>query len=174
MKTLNRIAFLALAALPQLAAAHPTLEQKSAPAGSYYKGVLKLGHGCEGAATTAITLTIPDGVVGVKPMPKPGWTLSTRSEKLAKPYESHGKKIDEAVVEVTWSNGNLPDAWFDEFAVTMKLPDTAGKLWFKVKQVCAKGHTDWTQIPEGDQTLRDLKTPAALLEVLPVRDAAHH
>lgn len=174
MKNYGRIALFALVGLPLLAAAHPTLEQKSAPAGSYYKGIFKIGHGCDGAATTSIMVTIPEGVVGAKPMPKPGWTLSTRSEKLAKPYDSHGRKVDEAVVEVTWSDGKLADAWYDEFVVAMKLPETAGKLWFKVKQACSAGSIDWVQIPEGKQTARELKAPAVSLDVLSGRDAPHH
>jgi uncharacterized protein YcnI len=156
------------------ALAHPTLEQQSAAAGSYYKATLKLGHGCDGAATTGVTVLIPEGVVGVKPMPKAGWMLETRKAKLAVPYESHGKRFDESVAVVTWSGGSLPDAFYDEFVMTMKLPDTPGKRWFKVQQVCASGRSDWVQVPEAGQSARDLKFPAAALEVLPAAEIHKH
>ena len=154
--------------------AHAVLEQPSAPAGSYYKGVIKVGHGCEGAATTSVTVLIPEGVVGVKPMPKAGWTLATRKEKLATPYESHGKRIEESVVAITWSGGNLPDAHYDEFVATMKLPDTPGKRWFKIEQLCTSGRNNWVEVPAAGQSRKDLKFPAAVLDVLPAEGGHKH
>ena len=62
---------------------------------------------------------IPDGVVNVKPMPKPGWTVATVKEKLAKPLTlEHGRQLTETIREVSWSGGNLPDAYYDEFVFT--------------------------------------------------------
>ena len=58
------------------AQAHVVLESKQAPAGSTYKAVLQVGHGCEGSPTKSIRVQIPEGVIAVKPMPKPGWELS--------------------------------------------------------------------------------------------------
>jgi periplasmic copper chaperone A len=34
--------------------AHATLETKEAPASSFYKAVIRIGHGCEGTATTSM------------------------------------------------------------------------------------------------------------------------
>ena len=90
------LASLLIVAAP-MASAHIVFEQKQAPAGSYYKGTLLVGHGCNGSATRAVTVTIPDGVQGVHPQPKPGWQLEIKRAKLAKPYTSHGKTIDEDV-----------------------------------------------------------------------------
>ena len=42
-------------------------------------------HGCEGAATTRVRIHIPEGVIAVKPMPKPGWQLETVSGALRAP-----------------------------------------------------------------------------------------
>lgn len=42
------------------ASAHITLEHPSAPAGSYYKAIFRVPHGCEGLATTGITIEFPD------------------------------------------------------------------------------------------------------------------
>ena len=68
-----------LAAAP--AVAHVTLEGKQAPVGSYYKAVFAVPHGCAGSATTKIRVQIPEGVIGVKPMPKPGCALDTVTGK---------------------------------------------------------------------------------------------
>jgi uncharacterized protein YcnI len=158
--------------------AHVVLEQKSAPANSGYKAVLMVGHGCEGSPTTGITVKIPEGFKGAKPMPKAGWNLSIKKEKLTKPYQSHGKEIAEDVTEITWTAMNreayLPEAFYDEFIFRGTLPENAGALWFKVLQTCEKGHNDWSQIPASGIDIKDLKMPAALLEMTPAATPAHH
>ena len=74
-------------ALAGAARAHVTLENQEARVGASYKGVLKVPHGCEKTATVSIRVKIPDGVIGVKPMPKPGWTLTTVTGKYPKAYK---------------------------------------------------------------------------------------
>ena len=84
MKYLLALAGL-VAAGPALA--HVTLENQSAPVGATYKAVLRLPHGCKGAATTKVRVQIPEGLIAVKPMPKPGWTLETVKGKYEKSYD---------------------------------------------------------------------------------------
>lgn len=163
-----------LFALPAVAPAHVTLEQPAAAVSSYYKAVFRIGHGCEGSPTVQLTVTLPDGVVAAKPMPKPGWTVETRVEKLKQPYVNHGKTVTEDVTAVTWRGGSLPDAFYDEFVLRVRLPETPGPVYFKVTQFCEKGRIEWSEIPEGDKTLKDYKTPAAVLEVHPADTPAHH
>ena len=148
---------------------HIVLESKSAPAGSSYKAVFLVGHGCQGSATTGVAVQIPTGFLGAKPYPKAGWTLSTQLGQLAQPYDSHGKRVTDDVTLVSWTakgkESALPDAFFDEFVLRGKLPDSAGPLWFKVRQTCASGSNDWSEIPASGTSTRGLKAPAALLEV---------
>ena len=163
---------LALAATFTTAAqAHVTLEQASAPAGSYQKLTFHVGHGCDGAATTGITVMLPESVTGAKPMPKAGWNISTTEGKLSVPVESHGKAVTSAVREISWKGGPLPDAWYDEFTMQVKLPDDAGKLYFKVVQQCGKTGVAWDEMP-GDANVK-LKAPAPMLDVLPASAPAH-
>src|SRR5437870_1155044 len=68
------------------ASAHVTLETASAPVGTPYKAVLRVPHGCDGTATIALRVRIPDGVIAVKPMPKPGWKIDTVTGKYPKAY----------------------------------------------------------------------------------------
>ena len=179
MKT--KFLFPVLLGLLATAHAHVTLEQASAPAGSYYKAVLRVGHGCAGLPTTALRVQLPAGFKGAKPMPKSGWTLSTRSEKLAQPYISHGKTVSEDVSEITWTANNheawLADAHYDEFVLRGQLPEQAGALWFKVLQSCEagdkSGSNDWSQIPSSGMSTQGLKTPAALLQVMPAASAVN-
>lgn len=163
------IASSALCVLTIPAFSHIVLDEKSAPAGSNYKAVFQVGHGCEGAATTGITVQIPAGFQGAKPFRKAGWTLTTRVGKLARPYDDHGKQVTEGVTVVSWTAASkeaaLQDAHFDEFMLRGKLPETAGPLWFKVLQTCASGGMDWSEVPASGGSTKGLKSPAALLEV---------
>ncbi|WP_423192719.1 YcnI family protein [Cupriavidus sp. H18C2] len=166
---------LLLAAAASLASAHIVFEQKQASAGSYFKGVLLVGHGCQGSATKAITVTVPDGVQGARPQPKPGWQLDVQRARLAKPYTSHGRTIEDDVRTIRWSGNTLSDQHFDEFQVLMKLPEQAGKLYFPVVQECENGRSEWTQIPADGQNPRELKLPAPALElVAPAGHAGHN
>jgi uncharacterized protein YcnI len=157
----------ALFAAP-LAHAHITVAPASAPAGAYQTLVFKVGHGCDGSATTGITVSLPDGVTA-KPMPKPGWTINLVDGKLAAPLRMHGKTITSAVREITWRGGPLPDAYYDEFTLQARLPDAPGRYVFKVGQQCEKGRVDWA----GDAAS---KTPAPVLDVVPADMAMpmHH
>ncbi|NUB16742.1 DUF1775 domain-containing protein, partial [Azospirillum brasilense] len=119
-----------LACLPGLlpgsaALAHTTLETKQAPAASTYKGVLRVGHGCGASPTVALRVQIPEGVIAVKPMPKPGWTLTTKEGQYAKAYDYYGESLSKGVTEIAWTGGSLPDAHYDEFVFRARLPDAA-------------------------------------------------
>lgn len=161
-----------------VAMAHVTLEQTEAFAGTYYKAVLRVGHGCEGSATRAITVRLPAGVLGAKPMPKPGWTLDIRGQKAALPTDSLGQQATHPAAEISWRANSpadyLDDAHYGEFVLRARLPGTPGLLWFKVLQTCAEGQIDWAQVPASGRSTKDLKTPAALLEVKPGEASAHH
>lgn len=79
MKFSNAIKLLAACAIATSAVpafSHIVLERKSALAGSSYKAVLQVGHGCKGAVTTGVAVQILPGFQGAKPYPKAGWTLS--------------------------------------------------------------------------------------------------
>lgn len=159
------------------ASAHVVLDQPVALAGTSYRATLRVGHGCEGAPTTALRVRLPEGLRGARPMPKPGWTLATRTEKLARPYTSHGRQISEDVVEVTWTartpEDALADGHYDEFVIRATLPEDAAPLWFRVLQTCTRGQHDWSEVPASGTATRGLKAPAALLELLPNRPGGH-
>jgi periplasmic copper chaperone A len=144
--------------------AHVSLETKQATIGSSYKAVFTVPHGCAGSATTKIRVQIPEGVIGVKPMPKAGWTLETVKGKYAAEYDYHGSKMSEGVKEVAWSGGKLADDNYNEFVVTTFLsgglkPNST--LYFPVVQECEQGVSRWIDIPkEGEAHGHDSKTPA--------------
>lgn len=152
------------------AQAHIVIDPREAPAGSYFKGTFRVSHGCMGAATVAVTVSIPPGILSVRPQPKAGWTVTIEREKLAQPVAGpHGHTIDERVARVTWRGGPLPDEFFDEFALQLKLPGAApdGFLNFPVRQQCETGERDWSDIPGPGQAWHELKSPAPRLRLIP-------
>ncbi len=140
-------AFAGLGILP--AAAHVTLEQPEAAVGAGYKAVLRVPHGCKGSATVKLRVRVPEGVIAVKPMPKPGWTLETVKGKYAKSYPFyHGAQLSEGVKEILWSGGRLPDDFYDEFVFTGFLTtdlQPGGTLHISVVQECEQGVERWIE-----------------------------
>ncbi len=165
------VAAFAVLAAPS-ASAHITLENREATIGKSYKAVFEVPHGCAGSATTRIRIQIPQGVIGVKPMPKPGWNVETIKGKYASEYDLHGVKLSEGVKEVVWSGGKLPDDFYDEFVINTFLtvdlkPNTT--LYFPVVQECEQGVSRWIDIPaDGDAGhARDSKSPAPGVKLMP-------
>lgn len=172
------IAFAGLLASATASFSHVVLLDQVTLANTSYRAAFRIGHGCNGSPTTAVKVSLPAGFQGAKPMPHAGWLLSVRQEKLAKPYTSHGKEITQDVVEVTWTAAAkehaLPDAFYDEFVLRGSLPDAAGPMWFKVLQTCEAGSNHWAEVPATGTSTQGLKSPAALLEILPSGPQAAH
>jgi periplasmic copper chaperone A len=175
------IQFVAACAMSMLATtsfSHVTLQDPVAAAGAGYRAVLRVGHGCAGSPTTGIAVTIPAGFNGAQPLVKPGWTAAVRTGALAVPYEMHGTKFTDGVLEISWTAKTaadaLPDAFYDEFVLRGTTPKTPGPLWFKVVQTCENGSTAWVEVPAHGTHAHDLKAPAALLEVIDVQAAGEH
>lgn len=177
MQFSNTLKFIALCAgfMPAIPAfSHVTLEQQHVEANTTYKAVLRVGHGCEGLPTTELRVQIPAGFQGAKPMPKQGWTIQSKTEKLGTPYDNHGKLVTEDVSEITWTAATpanaLPDGHYDEFILRGRAALPAGAAWFKVTQLCQDGSktasNPWTEIPTQGTSTRGLKYPAALLHVI--------
>ena len=176
MKRVCHAAFAAMFActLAGTAFAHVTLEAQEAPAGSTYKAVLQVGHGCEGSPTKAIRVRIPDGVIAVKPMPKPGWELTTKIEPYTQPVKHYEQTLTEGVREIAWTGSDLPDTWYDEFVFRAKLPDgpAGATVRFPVVQECETGVHRWIEIPELGRSEDDYKEPAPGVTLTPAAAAA--
>ena len=145
------------------ASAHVTLEKGEAPVGTPYKAVLRVPHGCEGNATTSLRVRIPDGMIAVKPMPKPGWQLATTRGKYAMAYDYFGTPMSEGATEIAWTGGSLPDEWYDEFTFRARFtgfkPGTV--VYFPVVQECAEGAAHrWIEIPAAGKSPDDYEEPA--------------
>ena len=174
----QRLLPLALAAVclaPQSLSAHPSLQAREATVGASYKAVISIPHGCDGSPTVKVRVQIPEGVIGVKPMPKPGWTVSTVRGPYARSYPYyHGQALAEGVKEIVWS-GNLADDYFDEFVFSGFLADSlpAGTtLYFPTFQDCEKGGYRWIEVPAPGQSAHALAAPAPGLMLRPAQKTA--
>src|ERR1700759_4094267 len=102
----NRIAAALLFAMALPASAHVTLVEASAKAGGNFVTEFRIGHGCAGSPTTALTITLPESVIGAKPKAKSGWTISMTHAALAKPVAGEGgRAVTERVSSITWAGG---------------------------------------------------------------------
>lgn len=160
---------ISLAAASSLAHAHASLEQREAKTGAGYKAVVKIGHGCDGSATTTVRVDIPEGIIGVKPMPKPGWQITMERGAYTRAYKHYHGDLSEGVRRITWTGGPLPDDFYDEFVFSAFVageltPGTT--LYLPVVQTCEKGELAWTDIPAAGQDAHDLKSPAATLTLI--------
>ena len=157
------------------ASAHVELENRQASVGSGYKAVMRVSHGCSGSATTMIRVRIPEGVLDVKPMPKAGWKLDVVTGKYPKSYGQRGAKVSEGVTEISWSGGNLPNAFYDEFVFTGAISEDlqpGQSVYFPVVQECEKGVHRWIEIPatpDAPAAQGEGSSPAPGLRLVPRR-----
>lgn len=162
------IALMAAATLPAMA--HVSLETASAKAGSNFKAVLRVPHGCDGATTIAIKVRVPEGVISVKPMPKAGWKRDKTVGEYAKAYDLHGEQQSNGVRELTWSGGHLGDDEYDEFVFRAFITDTfkpGQSLVFPVVQLCDGGATTrWIEVPADGKSADDYEHPAPALTII--------
>jgi periplasmic copper chaperone A len=151
------------------AMAHVTAAPDTAKSGSYGVTNFTVPHGCAGAATVAVRIKLPDGVGDVKPQQKPGWTVEIVTRKLAvASRDEHGNAVTEAVAEVDWRGGKLPDTLYDTFGLLMRLPDQPGAtLYFPTVQECEQGVHRWIEIPAAGQQWHDLDQPAPFVKLTP-------
>jgi uncharacterized protein YcnI len=158
------LAVAALAAAPA-AFGHVEPTQSHAAAGSYPVIGFNVPHGCDGSATTQISIQIPGGISYVKPKVKPGWKIVITKGKLPEPVKDFsGNTLTTGVVAVTWRGGKLPDAYLDTFEMMLGMPNKPGKtLYFKTVQRCVKGATRWVQIPVKGQEEPEHPAPAVTL-----------
>jgi periplasmic copper chaperone A len=114
--------------LPAAASAHVSVNPNKVPADSFARFDVRVPNEQETADTTKVAVQLPEGLVFTSFQPKPGWTRTTTTAKLAQPVTSDDGTITERVATVTWSGGKIAPREFDEFGFTAKVPDTVGKV----------------------------------------------
>ncbi|MGC5781190.1 DUF1775 domain-containing protein [Methylobacterium sp. NFXW15] len=175
MHLATRLAFIGLVSISSTETwAHAVLERKEASPDASYRGVVQITHGCAGSPTTKVSVTIPEGVVGAKPMPKPGWQVTTTKGAYARAYPYYHGSISEGVKTITWTGGSLPDDQVDEFTFFARISDafTPGQtVYFPIQQDCEKGSYSWSEIPALGTSAHTLKEPAPGVRIVAAQAA---
>ncbi|WP_417307402.1 copper chaperone PCu(A)C [Devosia sp.] len=163
-----------LVLLPSLAFAHAGISPKTAANGSSVKLAVLVPHGCDGAATDTVIVTVPEGFVSAKPQAKAGWQIETTTGDYAGAYTVHGRSVTSGVTQITWSGGNLPNDHFDEFVLRGSLMgfEVETQLPIAVTQLCGDGSVVWDEVAAEGVDPHSLAHPAPVLTVT-MADAAH-
>lgn len=116
-------------------------------------------HGCEDSPTTALRITMPEGLASVSPTVDALWNVVV-------------DRADNGLVSAVTYTATTPIPHDLRGAVTMSVrlgEDTPEQLAFPVEQQCETGVNEWVEIAEDGQDPHDLESPAP---VVTVSDAA--
>lgn len=121
-----------LALLPAAtASAHVRVTPDNPTAGGFSALTFRVPNESATAGTVKLSVKLPQDTpfLYVSTKPVPGWTAAATKAKLAKPVESYGTTLTEAVSEVTWTADKgvaIGPGEYQEFSVSVgPLPDPA-------------------------------------------------
>ncbi|MBD5785702.1 YcnI family protein [Cellulosimicrobium terreum] len=158
-----------------VASAHVTVTPNVTTAGSYGVLTFALSHGCDGSATTKVSIQMPEQVITVAPTVNAGWDVEKVMEDLDTPVDDgHGGQYTERVSEVVYTATTpLADGYRDAFELSLKLPEAAGEtLIFPTVQTCEEGETAWVQVPAEGEVADDLESPAPAFVLTAAEESA--
>ena len=153
--------------VPAAAHAHVTLQPEEVAAKAFVVLDVRVPNEEENASTTKVAVRFPAGFAEVRFQPVPGWTVRVKKSKLAKPVTTdEGDQITEQVSQVTWSGGEIGPGEFQDFPVSVQVPDKAGSaLTFKALQTYDDGNVArWIGAPDSDEPAPQVNVTAAAEE----------
>jgi uncharacterized protein YcnI len=161
---------LAALALPAVADAHVTLQPKTDPAGSYAVLDVRVPTERDNASTTKVQVKFPPGFVSVSYQRVPGWQVDVKMERLARPVRTDDGEVTAQVSEIDWTAttpaARIAPGQFQDFPISVALPDRPGVLTFKALQTYSNGEVvRWIGPPDADE-------PAPQVTLTPATDSA--
>lgn len=152
-------------AAPLAASAHVHVSPEESAAGATTRLGFSFSHGCDDSPTTAVVLTIPDGVDGVTPVLDGAWhiTRTVGDDGIATQVTYTAVTPVESGVSASVSLDVI-------FASSAENTTVA----FPVLQQCVVGETDWAEVAEDGQDAHDLASPAPVVTVGAIASAADH
>jgi uncharacterized protein YcnI len=175
MKKSLILATTAFACFTAAAQAHVGVTPAEIPGGKTTLIGFGIGHGCDAAATIAVRMQIPEGVISVQPVAKPGWEITITRGTYATPQMNGETQVTEGVTMIEWTGGNLPNEWYDQFWIRARVATSVEPhtmMWFPVVQECAGGGVNrWITVPVDGQPEPDEPTPGFM--VTEPGEAAH-
>ncbi|WP_248147292.1 YcnI family protein [Microbacterium aoyamense] len=143
-------------AVPLAASAHVHVNPEEVSAGATEALTFSFSHGCDDSPTTALTVTIPEGVGNATPVVQGGWTISR--ELGADGVPTSVTYTADAPIESGLKATVSMDVLIDTSAANSTLA-------FPVVQECVTGATEWTEVAADGVDPETLDAPAPLVTV---------
>ena len=166
-----------------VASAHITFTPNyGAPSGWYFATSMKVPHGKPGHFTTKIEVSVPYGVLTVKPEDVSGWDITIQERDIT-PYVSHGKTVTKGPSKIIYQAQTALDALDDKHLMTVDFQTKIGcdfkssettntewqgeyTLWWPTKQFYSVENSldiidvdEWTGIPKNKDSAWATATP---------------
>ncbi len=121
--------------------AHVTVSPSEAVKGTDQVLTFNVPNETDNLNTTQIEIAFPTDhpIADADVQPVPGWTAKVNTVKVAKPIQTDNGTVTEAVGSIVWSGGAIEPGQFQEFNVSVGLPDDASSLVFKALQTYSDG-----------------------------------
>jgi periplasmic copper chaperone A len=143
---------LALVAAAAPAWAHVKVEPESAPKGSDAVLAFVVPNEKDNATTTTVKVQFPSDHPIAEALVEaiPGWTAQATQFKVTTPIQTDNGPVTSAVQDVTWTatdGKGIAAGHFQEFRVSVGLPDDADSLAFPTIQTYSDGSSvNWVQV----------------------------
>lgn len=141
--------------VPVAASAHVGVSPDQIAAGDHGVLTFSFSHGCENSPTTALRVTIPEGLASVAPTMDGDWTIDV-------------ERGDDGLVSAVTYTALAPIPTELRGAVSMSISldeDSPSTLAFPVVQQCVEGASEWTELAENGEDPHTLDSPAPVVTV---------
>ncbi|WEK59526.1 MAG: YcnI family protein [Candidatus Microbacterium colombiense] len=143
-------------AVPSIASAHVTVSPDELVAGDHGVLTFAFSHGCENSPTTALRITMPDGLASVAPTMDGDWNIAV-------------ERGDDGLISAVTYTALAPVPTDLRGAVSMSVgldEDTPETLAFPVEQKCVEGTTEWNELAAKGEDPHSLDAPAPVVSVV--------
>ena len=150
-------------AVPSLASAHVGVSPDELVAGDHGVLTFSFSHGCDNSPTTALRITMPEGLASVAPTMDGDWNIQV-------------ERGDDGLVSAVTYTALTPVPTDLRGAVSMSVgldENTPDSLAFPVVQECVEGATEWTQLAENGEDPHSLDAPAPVVSVIAAPAGGH-
>ncbi|KDA04838.1 hypothetical protein DC31_04805 [Microbacterium sp. CH12i] len=142
-------------AAPLAASAHVGVSPDAIEPGGSAVLTFSFSHGCEESPTTALRITMPDGLASVSPTVDSLWDIAV-------------ERADNGLVSAVTYTATSPIPGGLRGAASMAVTlgeDAPDALAFPVEQQCETGMNEWVEIAEDGADPHDLDSPAPVVTV---------
>lgn len=142
-------------AAPTASQAHVGVSPDAVEPGGSAVLTFSFTHGCEESPTTALRITMPDGLASVSPTFDSNWNIAV-------------ERADNGLVSAITYTAVSPIPSGLQGAVSMAVQvgeDASESLAFPVQQQCESGINDWVELAEAGTDPHDLDSPAPIVSI---------